>query len=224
MLQNVLIILNLFLLESLLSIDNASVLAILVKDLPYKQQNKALRLGILGAFIFRGASLFIVAWLIKIFYLKILGGIYLVWLTFKYTGDKKEIKRPQRSLLKTIILVEIVDISLSCDNIFACTAITSNIYLIWIGVFMGIIAMRFVAGWFTKLMYKYPYLEVSAYWVIFLLGIRLIIEGCLKYIKPHYTIPEKFNFLFSGIVMLIFFLPIIFSKNGKEKRQEDPRI
>ena len=43
------IILNLIIIESLLSIDNAAVLATMVMDLPQHQRSKALRYGIIGA-------------------------------------------------------------------------------------------------------------------------------------------------------------------------------
>jgi predicted tellurium resistance membrane protein TerC len=49
-----LIIGNLVLIESLLSVDNAAVLATMVMDLPKEQREKALKYGIIGAYIFRG--------------------------------------------------------------------------------------------------------------------------------------------------------------------------
>src|ERR1700748_351180 len=107
MIQSILVILNLFMLETLLSVDNAAVLAILVKNLPPKDQKKALRYGIIGAFAFRGLCLLIASWLIKLSYLKILGGIYLVWLTFRSGDSNKDVGPTDKSkLIKTIITVE----------------------------------------------------------------------------------------------------------------------
>lgn len=51
--------------------------------------------------------------------------------------------------------VEIMDLAFSLDNVFAAVAFTPNILLICIGVFIGILAMRFVAQRFIKLMEKY---------------------------------------------------------------------
>jgi YkoY family integral membrane protein len=217
MIQSLLIILNLFLVEVSLSLDNSAVISLLVKNLPPKDRRKGLTYGLLGAFLFRGLSLFVVNWLVKLFYLKILGGLYLIWLTFKYNNGNDKIIKTYSNLWRVILSVEIIDLSLSLDNIFACASLTSNIYLIWIGVFLGIIAMRFVASWFTILLNKYPYLETAAYWVIFLLGLKLIIEGIGKWINPTFYISETINFIFSGVNMVIFLLPIIFNKNGKDK-------
>jgi predicted tellurium resistance membrane protein TerC len=78
-----LIILNLILIESLLSVDNAAVLATMVLDLPKEQRNKALRYGIIGAYVFRGICLLLASWLVKVWWLKPLGGLYLIYLAFQ---------------------------------------------------------------------------------------------------------------------------------------------
>src|ERR1700761_1046109 len=83
-----LIILNLIVIESLLSVDNAAVLATMVIDLPAKQRSKALRYGIIGAYVLRGTCLFLAAWLVKIWWLKPLGGLYLLYLAFDYFKGK----------------------------------------------------------------------------------------------------------------------------------------
>src|SRR3954468_13266432 len=84
-----LIILNLIVIESLLSVDNAAVLATMVLDLPKDQRPKALRYGIIGAYLFRGLSLLFAAMLIEIWWVKPLGGLYLLWLAGRYFFKKK---------------------------------------------------------------------------------------------------------------------------------------
>jgi predicted tellurium resistance membrane protein TerC len=64
-----LIILNLIVIESLLSVDNAAVLATMVIDLPREQRSRALRYGIIGAYVMRGVCLFLAAWLVRIWWL-----------------------------------------------------------------------------------------------------------------------------------------------------------
>lgn len=216
---NLLLILNIFILESLLNVDNATVLAIMVKDLPENKRNKALRYGIGGAFLFRGICLFLASWLIKLVWLKVIGGIYLLYLTYTHFTPKKDsleegIDKEHNSLFlkiknkiglfwSTIILVEIMDLAFSIDNIFAAVAMTNNLIIILIGVGIGIVSMRFIAGWFSKLIIKYPSLERSAFIVIGLLGLKLIILTVFSIESSH-----TFDFIFSGIMMLIFFLPI----------------
>lgn len=229
--HDILVLLNLILLESMLSVDNAAVLAVMVKDLPEKQKNKALRYGLLGAYVFRGLSLFFVSYLMDIWILKVIGGLYLVWLaighftkkndTIEEVSDKKDSKifnlASSIGLSKfwsTVILVEIMDMAFSVDNVFAAVAMTDKIWLILTGVFIGILAMRFVAGVFTKLMNKYPALENSAFYVILLLGLKLVISEALpkgssmeQFVNSH-----SFDLYFSIAMIGLFLIPIFNSK------------
>jgi len=189
------IVVNLILIESLLSVDNAAVLATMVLDLPKDQRRKALKYGILGAYVFRGVCLLFAALLIRIWWFKPIGGIYLLVLSlrhFFFSGKREEhhtveeeIETKHKTWLyrktlgafgplwATVILVELMDLAFSIDNVIAANAYSKNIILIWTGVFIGILAMRFVATGFVKLMEKYPFLNTCAYLVIGILGLKL---------------------------------------------------
>ncbi|MFN8294677.1 MAG: DUF475 domain-containing protein [Chitinophagales bacterium] len=231
--QALLIILNLIIIESLLSVDNAAVLATMVMDLPKEQRNKALKFGILGAYVFRGICLILASWLIKIWWLKALGGLYLLYLFINYFRTKATVTKEDDLLNKseskiykytfglfgkfwsTVILVEIMDLAFSIDNVFAAVAFTDNIYLIWTGVFIGILAMRFVAQTFVKLMEKYPFLETAAFVVIGILGIKLLLSFPAHFYKEnpvfHFIESEHFDMIISIVTVLVFFIPIMTS-------------
>lgn len=247
--QALLIILNLILIESLLSVDNAAVLATMVMDLPKEQRKKALKYGIIGAYVFRGICLVLAAWLIKIWWLKALGGLYLLFLFFDYFITKATPKKEDDLLNKqdsflykytfglfgkfwsTVILVEVMDLAFSIDNVFAAVAFTDNIYLIWIGVFIGILAMRFVAQSFVKLMEKYPFLEKAAFIVIGILGIKLLLSIPAHFYHDNptfkYIESEGFDLIVSILTVLVFFIPIVTSilfnypKRNTEVKEEE---
>lgn len=82
------IVFNLILIESMLSVDNALVMGTMVMDLPKEQRGKALRYGIFGAYFFRGLALLLAAWLMKVVWLKAAGGLYLLYLTIDYFRSK----------------------------------------------------------------------------------------------------------------------------------------
>lgn len=183
---------NLVIIESLLSVDNAAVLATMVGDLPRAERQKALRYGILGAYIFRGICLVLAAYLVQLWFLKPLGGIYLLYLAGKHfipgRREEEEVIDKQKSWLyrhtigflgkfwATVALIELMDLAFSIDNVFAVVAYTDNLILICAGVFIGILAMRLVAQAFVVLMGKYPFLERAAFIVIALLGLKLLLS------------------------------------------------
>jgi YkoY family integral membrane protein len=242
---SLLVVANLIIIESLLSVDNAAVLATMVMDLTPRQRKKALKYGIFGAYFFRGLALLFAAFLVKFWYLKPLGGLYLLylfidWLKKKYSEDEensKEVAKDESWLYKrtvgvvgnfwaTIILVEIMDVAFSIDNVFGAVAFSNNILLIWLGVFIGILAMRFVAQIFVSLMEKYPFLESCAFVVIGLLGIKLILST-LEHFYPNAPISEllssnKADYITSLITVCIFGLPFVlralFYRKDKNKK------
>src|SRR4030095_16712189 len=68
-------------LEGLLSADNALVMAIMVLGLPRGEHHKALRYGLIGGFAFRILATLLAAYLISVAWVKLLGGLYLLYLT-----------------------------------------------------------------------------------------------------------------------------------------------
>ncbi len=224
---------NLIIIESLLSVDNAAVLATMVMDLPQNQRGKALKYGIWGAYIFRGLAMIFAAVLIKIWWLKPVGGLYLLYLVYDwYKGKQTETKeddfidKKSNWLYKitvgslgnfwaTVCLVELMDMAFSIDNVFAAVAFSPNIILVCAGVFIGIFAMRFIARWFVKLMEKYTFLETAAFIVIGILGIKLLLS-LYEHFFPASPI-SKFlgshaaDIGVSVITVAVFFIPVITS-------------
>jgi len=138
-------ILMIVLLESMLSIDNAAVLASIANTKCKERAKDIVRFGIIGAFIFRGLSLFCVSWLMTNEVVggigKLLGALYL--LRLGYTGltpqpdslEEGEVGWIEKIFNKIgisgfwliVLEVEIIDLVFSIDNLFACVAFTENI-------------------------------------------------------------------------------------------------
>jgi YkoY family integral membrane protein len=224
---------NLIIIESLLSVDNAAVLATMVMDLPEKQKDKALKYGIWGAYIFRGLAMIFASFLIQIWWLKPLGGLYLLYLVYDYWKGKQTEEKDDDVLDKksnwlyratvgslgnfwaTVCLVELMDMAFSIDNVFAAVAFTPNIILVCIGVFIGILAMRFIAQIFVKLMNTYSFLETAAFVVIAILGLKLSLSlyehfypesGLSKFLGSHTA-----DIGISFFTVAVFFIPILTS-------------
>ena len=214
MLTTIFIILNIVLLEIVLSIDNAAVLSTMVGQLPKSEQKKALTWGIIGAYLFRGVALLFATVLIKLIWLKVVGGLYLVYLAIKslsYQSDTKE-KHPLKlpflnTFWSTVVMVEFMDIIFSIDNIFSAVAFTSNFWVICLGVFIGILAIRFATTKMIELVKKIPVIEKIAFIVIGVLGIKLVLSSFF----PQLT-TEVVDLLFSLLTLVAFATPVVISR------------
>ncbi|MCW3466312.1 TerC family protein [Chitinophaga nivalis] len=227
---------NLVIIESLLSVDNAAVLATMVMDLPEKQRDRALKWGIFGAYLFRGLAMLFASFLIKIWWLKPVGGLYLLYLVFSWWKEKRaagQEEKEEESIDKgknwlykatvgaigpfwaTVALVELMDMAFSIDNIFAAVAFTDNILLVCLGVFIGILAMRFVAQAFVKLMTRYTFLETAAFVVIGILGLKLSLSIYEHFFPEspltHFLESSQADVLTSILTVAIFVVPIVTS-------------
>src|SRR3954454_21088311 len=103
---------TLIILEGLLSADNALVLAVMVKHLPPEQRKKALFYELLGAYVFRFIAIGVGVFLIKLWWVKILGAGYLAWLAIKYFLDKRkasqtEEKEEEHGINKSGLLIRL---------------------------------------------------------------------------------------------------------------------
>ena len=247
-LAGVSVILILVLIEGVLSVDNAAVLATMVMRLPPEQRGKALKYGIIGAYAFRGLCLVLASWLMSIWWLEPLGGLYLLWLAWKHFSRHESVEVEGAEAVATegnwlyrhtfgrlgpfwatVVAVEIMDLAFSIDNVLAAVAYVKNfpmpsrLILVCIGVFLGILAMRFAAQGFVRLMHRYPFLESCAFVVIALLGVKLMLS-----VPRHYTVPgspthdflasKYFDLGTSLLTMAIFVGPVAWHHFGNWKR------
>ena len=176
-----LLVLSLAGLEILLSVDNAVVLAIMAKDLKPEDQKKALRYGLIGAFVFRGLMVLIAAQLIRFSFMKVLGGAYLLWITIHHFFFKKKDPTAKEhhypSFWKAVLAIELTDLVFAIDSILAAFAITSNIWVIIFGGIIGMIGVRFAAGFVINLLKRFPFLETVAYVLIGIVAVKVMLEG-----------------------------------------------
>lgn len=177
------VIVSLIIIEGLLSVDNALAIAAMARHLPKAQQQLALRLGLFGAYFFRGVCMGFAAWIIENPWLKIGGAAYLIYLMCNhFTQDEDPAQEAgegssgSRGFLGTIIAIELMDLSLSVDNVVAAVAMSPKLWVVCTGVFIGILALRFVAGACLKLIERYPVLEKTAFILIGYVGFILVFE------------------------------------------------
>jgi len=173
-------------LEGLLSADNALVLAILVLGLPPHQQRRALRYGMAGAFFFRAVAVLLAAYLMQVAWVKLLGGLYLAYLTWSHfvrpEGESRHHVRPARAgfglsaFWATVVRVELIDIAFSVDSILVAVALSPKLWVVITGGLLGIVTMRLVAGQMIELIRRYPALVDGAFIIIGWVALKLVVE------------------------------------------------
>lgn len=197
------VIVGLILIEGLLSVDNALGIAAMAAHLPKRQQKAALRWGLVGAYLFRGIALALVAWLMHNEWVKWFGALYLVYLACAHlqlhpAPEKKGDMATHtvgKGLLATICSIELMDLSLSLDNVVAAVGMVNGVseipehlhlWVVCVGVFIGIAALRVVAGWCIGLIERHPVLNHTAFLLVGFVGLALCAELGLAAAGVHW--------------------------------------
>src|SRR4051812_36072997 len=215
------IILSLIVIEGLLSVDNALAIAALASHLPRQQRKLALRLGIIGAYAFRGVALLLATWIIDNAWLKLLGAAYLIYLMCSHLGSNGEEEHPdvgplrqKPALWMTIMQIELMDLSLSIDNVVAAVVMSPRFWVVFTGVAIGILALRFLAGYAIRLLERYPLLKETAFVLVGYVGLLLVFE-----IGTGNEVHSTGKFL--GIVGIVV-LTLIYSRSAAMQRVMRP--
>jgi YkoY family integral membrane protein len=226
--HDIVVVLLLVVLEGILSADNAIVLAVLAHTLPKHQQKKALRYGIAGAFIFRSLAVLLAVHIIETPWLKLVGGLYLLYLPAKYflggwmksVSVEKPAVPPRRFLglsqfWSTVVAIELTDMIFSIDSILAAVGLSQKVWVVITGGVLGIIAMRFVAGGFLRLIEMRPGLVEGAYLVVAWIGIKLIIQFLHQEGILGFEIPKLVTY---AIIIVVILASLLLGKRSFFRR------
>jgi YkoY family integral membrane protein len=207
-------------LEGLLSADNAMVLAVLVLGLPKGEQQKALRYGMGGAFAFRSLATLLAIYLIKLFWVKLVGAGYLLYLSYRhfFSGQEASERRtPPKAtpwlglsaFWATVVRVEFTDIVFAIDSILVAVAMSPKVWVILTGGILGIVMMRLVIGKLLVLVDRYPPLVDGAFVIIAWVAVKLAIEFLHTERYISFEVPRAASL---GVIVAIFLAAWLYAK------------
>jgi len=148
--------------DILLSGDNAVVIAMACRSLPPKQQKMGIALGAATAVILRIVFATIITYLLAIPYLRIVGGLMLLWIAIKLVKaeeDEENHIQPKETLFGAIRTIALADIVMSLDNVVAIAgAAKGHIPLFALGLLISIPFVVVGASLITSLIQRFPVL------------------------------------------------------------------
>jgi tellurite resistance protein TerC len=171
------------------------------------QRMAALRVGLLGAYTGRGLMLFLTSFLIHNSWIKLMGAAYLIHLAFDNLEDmtgggseEDEQVRPIKvqSFWATVLTVELMDLIFSIDNVVAAVSLSDKVWVVMLGVGIGILTMRYAAGIFSYAVTREPILKQAAYILVLNIGVELILDQVW-----HIEISDLLRFGISAATILL---------------------
>ena len=216
MLESLIAIGTLIFLEGILSVDNALAMALQVKSLEQRLQRRALLYGMWGAFILRATAILGAKWLMSIWWLQLAGALYLVYLVVAHFASRQEPHlydgkhRSMRGFWTTIAMVELTDAAFAIDSTLVAIGMSNQLWVVFSGVALGIVAVRYAATLFVKLLQHCPQIEHLGFLLVGWVAIRLFSEGfekmsavLLRAPYPERILPEWIFWSVVGILIAI---------------------
>ena len=170
------VIISLIIIEGLLSVDNMLAIAALASQLPEHQKRKALRLGLAGAYVFRGIALFFVGFILRNENVQYLGAAYLIYLMAQHFSEAEEEaahKPAPHTFWATVMTIQFMDLSLSVDNVVAAVAMSPMPWVVYTGVFLGLLTLWLFSTVSLRLIEAFPILKHTAFLLIGYVGLLL---------------------------------------------------
>ena len=171
------------------------------------QRLAALRVGLLGAYVGRGLMLFLTSFIIHNSWIKLVGAAYLIHLAFDNLEDRSSGGSEDDAQIRpikvqtfwaTVLTVETMDLIFSIDNVVAAVSLSDKLWVVMLGVAIGILTMRFAAGVFSYAVQREPILQQAAYVLVLNIGIELTLQQVW-----HVEIPDMLRFAISvGTILL----------------------
>lgn len=154
-------LMEILMINLVLSGDNAVVIAMASKDLPLNQRKQAVWWGAFGAVILRCALTFVAVMLLGIPFIQAAGGLLLLWISVKLllqNEDEVEVKGASTTW-KAIQTILVADFVMSLDNVLAIAAISNgDLALTVIGIAISIPIVIWGSGLIVGLLKRYPIL------------------------------------------------------------------
>ncbi len=201
-------LLTLMVMEIVLGIDNLIFIAVLVDRLPPRQRDRARRLGILMALVFRLALLSVLSWvvgltepMITVFeyalswrdVILIGGGLFLltkatreIHETIEGDGEHGPKKDAHATLLGVITQIVLLDVIFSVDSVVTAVGMVDNLIIMSSAVILAVGVMLVASGPVAAFVSRRPTIKMLAFSFLLLIGMTLIADGAGLHIPKGY--------------------------------------
>jgi len=152
--------LSIIIVNLVLSGDNAFVIAMAVRSLPGKQRMNGIVFGVGAAVVLRVVLTFFAATLLRIQYVKLIGGAVIIWIAIKLLVEgvpEDKLQKEAKTLWHAVWIIIVADITMSIDNVLAVAAASKgNFFLLIFGLGLSIPIVVFASTLLVVLMDRYP--------------------------------------------------------------------
>ena len=186
MLEETLILLQIIFIDIILAADNAIIIGLIAANFAPKNRKQIIYWGVAGALIFKIIFALFATYLFKFYFVKILGGLLLIWIVNDLRKDLFEIKKiksptkksKEPSYIQSVYKVLFADITISFDNVIGVVgAAKGNFGFMIFGLILSVILTGAMATYLANYIQKHLWIAYVGLGFILIVAIQLIIGG-----------------------------------------------
>ncbi|RXT13572.1 TerC family protein [Ammoniphilus sp. CFH 90114] len=207
--QFIVAFINIIIIDLVLSGDNAVVVGMASRNLPPGQRKKAILWGTAGAVGLRLFFTALATWLLGIPYIKLIGGLLLVWIAFKLLLQQEEASSIQsgKNTWDAVKIIIIADFIMSLDNVLAIGGAAKGSFgLIVFGLLLSVPLLMWGSSIVAKWMNEYPILTYFGSGVLAYTAATMVMEDPLTHsLLQEFNVPGQHILLpltVTGIVII----------------------
>jgi len=215
--------------------DNAVVIALAVRNLPEKQRKLGIILGAGAAVGLRASLTVVTTQLLTIPYLKLIGGIMILWIAFKLLRQGEQghgtDKQGAQGVWQAVWMILIADLTMSLDNVMAVGGAARGSYaLIVFGLMLSIPLVVFGSNLISKLMARFQIIVFIGAAILGKVGGEMIFTDSIvagqmmpwwQNLTGAVDAEKAYNWFRYG-VEAVFVLTIFFYGWSRRRRQKEP--
>ena len=186
MIEEFIIIIQIIFIDIILAADNAIIIGLIAANFAPKNRKSIILWGVGGALIFKIIFAVFATYLFKFYFIKILGGLLLIWIVNDLRKDLfeiKKIKSPSKkskepSYVQSIYKVLFADVTISFDNVIGVVgAAKGNFEFMIFGLVLSVILTGALATYMANYIQKHLWIAYIGLGFILIVAIQLIIGG-----------------------------------------------
>ena len=186
MIEQSIILLQIIFIDIILAADNAIIIGLIAANFVPKHRKQIILWGVAGALVFKVIFAVFATYLFKFYFIKILGGLLLVWIVNDLRKDLFEIKKiksptkvsKQPSYIQSVYKVLFADITISFDNVIGVVgAAKGNFGFMVFGLVLSVILTGALATYLANYIQKHLWIAYIGLGFILIVAIQFIIGG-----------------------------------------------
>ena len=187
MIEEAIILLQIIFIDIILAADNAIIIGLIAANFVPKNRKQIILWGVAGALVFKIIFALFATYLFEFYFIKILGGLLLIWIVNDLRKDlaemKNKVKSPTKkskepSYIQSVYKVLFADITISFDNVIGVVGASKGYFGFMIfGLVLSVVLTGALATYLANYIQRHIWIAYIGLGFILIVALQLIIGG-----------------------------------------------